>query len=409
VTGYEQEWLRLARPRPSRGMILGALAIFGSALFILDLLATLGSTSAGRLDLAHAVVVAPLPTMLWWAYVNAAGTSRRPIALLASAATVWLVGLLVSGAFALASGNEMSRSAGIWDGFFAAAQTLVIVALVVVIGSLYSLRMVVLDTSVIAAAGLALGALFARPGVDDPAALLSASSPVLSLSALMLIVSAALRSSGGVPLSIGIFALAEVSLTVGNLIDGYAVVHGQVIDERWASLVWAMGAVVATLAASVLVFGIDRPVRLPVRSPIPDHAAGARPIILLWALALTLSLGGVCSGVLIGSHRLSLVGLTAAAAIGLALALRAGESIRTAEAAYRRLDRSLAESERARDALVVANRELADANVQSRTMQVAFADLLNLADERTEGRMRELIEETGGELAAVLEEQLGLG
>jgi hypothetical protein len=301
------------------------------------------------------------------------------------------------------------RSAGIWDGFFAATQILVFVALVVVIGSLCSLRMVVLDTSVIAAAGLALSALFVRTDIDDPARLLGVGSTVLSVSALMLILSAALRSSGGVPLSIGIFALAEVSLTAGNLIHGYAATHGHVLPERWASLAWATGAIVATLAASVLVFGIDRPVGLPIRSPIPDHAAGATPIILVSGSALTLSLGVACSGVLIGSHRLSVVGLTAGATIGLALALRAGESIRTAEAAYRRLDRSLAESERACDALVVANRELADANVQSRTMQIAFADLLNLADERTQGRMRELIEETGGELAELLEEQLERG
>jgi hypothetical protein len=40
-------------------------------------------------------------------------------------------------------------------------------------------------------------------------------------------------------------------------------------------------------------------------------------------------------------------------------------------------------------------------------MQIAFADLLNFADERTEGRMRELIEDTGQELAELLEEEIG--
>jgi len=79
------------------------------------------------------------------------------------------------------------------------------------------------------------------------------------------------------------------------------------------------------------------------------------------------------------------------------MGFRATASIQTAEAAYGRLDRSLAETEHARD-------ELARANAEIQTIQIAFADLLNLADERTEGRVRELIEATGQDLADLLEE-----
>jgi hypothetical protein len=79
------------------------------------------------------------------------------------------------------------------------------------------------------------------------------------------------------------------------------------------------------------------------------------------------------------------------------MAFRAAGSIRTAEAAYGRLDRGLAETENARD-------ELARANAELQTIQIAFADLLNLTDERTEGRVRELIEATGKEMADLLEE-----
>ncbi len=39
-------------------------------------------------------------------------------------------------------------------------------------------------------------------------------------------------------------------------------------------------------------------------------------------------------------------------------------------------------------------------------MHTAFADLLNLADERSSGRMRELIEDTGNDLAKLLEEEM---
>jgi hypothetical protein len=62
--------------------------------------------------------------------------------------------------------------------------------------------------------------------------------------------------------------------------------------------------------------------------------------------------------------------------------------------------------ERTQDELVEANEELGRANVQIRAMYIAFADLLNLADERTNGRVRALIEDTGIELAELLAEQI---
>ncbi len=92
--------------------------------------------------------------------------------------------------------------------------------------------------------------------------------------------------------------------------------------------------------------------------------------------------------------------------IGVAMALRSRDSIRTAETAYERLDQELAGSERLRDELAAANRGLARANLELQTLQVAMADLLNLADERAGGRIRELVEDTGGELAELLEQEL---
>jgi hypothetical protein len=88
------------------------------------------------------------------------------------------------------------------------------------------------------------------------------------------------------------------------------------------------------------------------------------------------------------------------------MALRARNSIRTAENAYARLDRALVDIERARDEFALANEELGRANARVRAMQIAQAELLNLADERTHGRMRELIEETGSDLADLLQEEL---
>jgi hypothetical protein len=111
-------------------------------------------------------------------------------------------------------------------------------------------------------------------------------------------------------------------------------------------------------------------------------------------------------GLLAHSSVLVIVGLVASVWIGVAMAVRARSSIRTAEEAYGRLDSALADSERARDQLAAANEELARTNLELRTTQLAMADVLNFADDRTHGRMRELIENTGGELAELLEQEL---
>jgi hypothetical protein len=156
----------------------------------------------------------------------------------------------------------------------------------------------------------------------------------------------------------------------------------------------------------VIILGIDRPVRLSGRSRIPEHAAESRAVLLVSLGALATALGVACYGELTGSRTLGLLGLAASVSIGAAMALRARDSIRTVEAACAQLDRALAETERGRDDLALANDELGRTNVRIRAMHIAFADLLNLADERTDGRMRALVEETGGELAELLEEQM---
>jgi biopolymer transport protein ExbB/TolQ len=122
--------------------------------------------------------------------------------------------------------------------------------------------------------------------------------------------------------------------------------------------------------------------------------------------ALALTLGVAFHGDLSGTRPVTVIGVVGSVAIGIAMALRAREAIRTAERAYARLDRALAEAEHSRDQLVLANDELQRANVQMKAMQIALADALNLADERSHGRMRELIEETGEELAEILEEHM---
>ncbi|MGH3042670.1 MAG: hypothetical protein ACRDNG_13210, partial [Gaiellaceae bacterium] len=143
------------------------------------------------------------------------------------------------------------------------------------------------------------------------------------------------------------------------------------------------------------------------RTRIPQHPAGSRAVLLVSLSALVLSVSVAGYGLLAGFGALALAGLFASLTIGVSMALRARDSIRTAEDAYTRLDQALVDSERTRDQLVTANEDLGRANLELRTLHVAMTDLLNLADERTEGRMRELIEDTGSELAELLEEEIG--
>ena len=136
------------------------------------------------------------------------------------------------------------------------------------------------------------------------------------------------------------------------------------------------------------------------------HAAGSRGVLLAAVGALVLTVSVASYGLVKDSRALTLIGLLASVWIGIAIAFRARDSIQTAESAFGRVDRALADAERARDELADANDDLARANAQIQAVHIAYADLLNLTDERTLGRVRELIEETGGELAEFLEAEM---
>ena len=144
----------------------------------------------------------------------------------------------------------------------------------------------------------------------------------------------------------------------------------------------------------------DRP-RVPGRQPAPLRAA------LVAASAAAVALAVARLGRLPGGTTALLVALSFGLALAGAWALREHRRRRVLEAAYLELDGALFESERARDALVLDNEALARASVELRASQIAFGEVLNLADAWSGGRMRALIEETGAELAQILAEQIG--
>jgi hypothetical protein len=390
-------------PAPSNVAVsrFRSLSLLGAGLFATYSAAAVAGIPNPILTPILNSVVIPVPVVVWWAYARAPTPLRRPVFLLALGATLWLVGSIVWEGFYLAAGDKVPHPPGVWDVFFISAQLLVITALVLAMRSLISFRLAGLDAVIVTAAGIALAAPFVRRGLEngvDVASIVTLNRPILSIVILMLIASAALRSWEGVPLSMAMLGLAEAILTIGNLIYAFRAVQNRYVDDRWATLAWSGGAIIALLAASTLILRIDRPVRLGGPSAtIPGHPAGATRVLLVSLGGLLLSCGVAGYGLTVSSAGLAVAGLGSCVAIGIAMAFRATSTIRTAEAAYGQLDRALAETENARD-------DLARVNVEIRAVQIAFADLLNLADERTEGRIRALIEDTGRELAELLED-----
>ena len=85
---------------------------------------------------------------------------------------------------------------------------------------------------------------------------------------------------------------------------------------------------------------------------------------------------------------------------------RARGSLRRAELSSALVEKVLAESERARARLDMDNAKLQQTNAGLRTVQIAVAQGFNLIDERTQGRLREIVEESGDALAALVDETL---
>jgi hypothetical protein len=394
-------------PTRARGFRIFVVTLGGA--YLAYFLATVGGAPQALLSPLYSVFLVPVPFVVWWAYRRAPAELRRLILLLAWAATLWLVGSLVWYVYYFAGGSQVPEPPGTWDIFLVLARLLVIAAIVDAMRSLMSIRLAALDASVVCAATVALGAAFIARGLEggvSTPALFTLNRPLLGIVTLMLIVSAVLGSWQGLPLSIVLMALGEVALTVGSLIYSYQAINDDFVDDRWAGLAWAGGAALSIIAASVIIARVDRPIRVAARSRIPQHPAGTRPVLLVALTGLLLTLGTALYGLAADKPAVALVGVAAGAWIGAAMAFRARSSIRTAETAYDRLDEAHRDSERSRDELAAANHELARANVELRTLHVAMADVLNLADERTHGRMRELIEDTGEDLAGLLEEHM---
>jgi hypothetical protein len=363
--------------------------------------ASLGAPSTA-LNLILTAAVAVLAPLGWGAFAKAPPALRPMCSFLAPAATCWLVGTLVWDYYFITGDQETSPPLGPWDPIFVAAYGLAIAAVLVGMRTVISLRHAALDASVVVAAGIALGAV--GHGLENGISLDSLGTlvrPTLGIVMLTLIVSAAMGAWQGLPLSLVLFGIGQVCLTLGGLVYTFSVENEQV-DLRWTGIGIASGAACSIVAAGVIFLGIDRPVRLVRERRIPRHAVGARGILFAALGALAVTLGVAFYGHFTDHGAVFGVGLLTSGWIGAAMAVRARNSIREVERAYADLDQAHLALERAHDDLAEANDELARANVEIRAVHAGFENLLVIADERTHGALRELIEEAGEDLAAFL-------
>jgi hypothetical protein len=134
----------------------------------------------------------------------------------------------------------------------------------------------------------------------------------------------------------------------------------------------------------------------------PPSLLGASFLFLL-AYAVTLS------GLGTGRTEIAAFGLAAIAIAASALAIIARASIARLERKCERLGRARAQSERARHDLEVENAELERRNLDLRTRLIALVRGFDALNEQTSGRLYDLIEEAGEELAEYADELLAAG
>jgi hypothetical protein len=129
-----------------------------------------------------------------------------------------------------------------------------------------------------------------------------------------------------------------------------------------------------------------------------------RVVLPVAFVAIASTLGVAVDGLITDRAGVTIVGLATSITIAVTMGVRARDSIRMAERSSELLNSALAESERAQNELRLANEKLQRTNASLRTLHIAVAQGFNLIDERTQGRLRGLVEEAGDDLAALVAE-----
>ena len=148
-----------------------------------------------------------------------------------------------------------------------------------------------------------------------------------------------------------------------------------------------------------------------LRSSRP-FAAGAKKLVVRGLtiglpIAVVLALAVATYGLAAGRTLVALVGLGSGLAIAITMTLRTYTSLRKAQRSLALLNQVLAESKQERRNLHAANAKLERRNLELRMVQIAVAQGFTLVDERTQGRLREIVIQAGDDLAALVDESLG--
>jgi hypothetical protein len=137
---------------------------------------------------------------------------------------------------------------------------------------------------------------------------------------------------------------------------------------------------------------------------VPVLAPHAPLPVALVSIASALALA--VYGVETGRKSVAILGLALTALVAVVMAVRARTAIRAEIRSREVCDRALAKSEHAREELCLANERLQGRNADLQAFQLAVVQGFDLIDERTQGRLKELVEESGDELAALVDEAL---
>ena len=361
-------------------------------------------------SLIFSIVVFPVPFLAWWAYARAPRELRSMWLLGAWAATSWFAGSLVWYAFFLANGSVVPTPPGWWDVFFAGAQLLLIAAVASA------------DALVRSHADRGAGRMRdhlrrhrARSRVrrsrtreprDARATVTTLNRPILGIVTLMLIAAAALGSWDGIPRSLALLGLGEIGLIVGRprlqLRRSAGPLRQRPLGEP--RLDGRRGALDA--GGGTIILGIDRPLQLPARHRVPGHPVGSRAALLVTLVAIMLTLG-VAMYALMGDRR-NVALIAVAQASQSQWRWRREHGTRCGRLSTRprcsttfSSNLSAPETSSTSPTPGCATRTLSFA-----TLQLAVAQGFNLIDERTQGRLRELVQQAGDDLAALVDETI---
>jgi signal transduction histidine kinase len=154
---------------------------------------------------------------------------------------------------------------------------------------------------------------------------------------LTLLASAALASRTTLPLSVLLFGLGQVFITIGFVVYSYDAVGSPPLEVRWPQVAWLGAVVVSILTAAVVALGVDRPIPLTRSAALRSHPVDARAVLYSVFGALAVSVGVAVYGQAAGEEAVLWVGLAASAWIGAAAALRTSGALASLERANERL------------------------------------------------------------------------